>query len=267
MKIAITAAPSKIQYFVNQAYVNYVKQSGFEPILVTEHNDPAMIAALCDGLLLPGGIDLDPIYYGENNLWCEGSQPSRDEFERKMMRAFADENKKIFGICRGFQLIAREFLRVNGNHAEAQILNFSQNVSGHTATGTLEVARDIPHHFVHANMSILYGNADNAYKPLAVNSMHHQAFYMGGPDLVQNVAGLRVLAFTQLGLAAKSKKLPATKKGGLEKKVDMTGFIIEAIDIPAWNCRGVQWHPEELMDTALLNSFFNEGNLEQAIGA
>ena len=64
------------------------------------------LAQLCDGLLLSGGVDLDPMLYGEARL-NDTVQivPERDEFELALFRAFWEQGKPIFGICRGCQLI------------------------------------------------------------------------------------------------------------------------------------------------------------------
>lgn len=64
------------------------------------------LAELCDGLLLSGGADLDPCYYGEEILNDTVKiRPERDAFEPALFRAFFDAGKPIFGICRGCQLI------------------------------------------------------------------------------------------------------------------------------------------------------------------
>ena len=64
------------------------------------------LAELCDGLLLSGGADLDPCYYGEEILNNTVKiRPERDAFELALFRAFFDAGKPIFGICRGCQLI------------------------------------------------------------------------------------------------------------------------------------------------------------------
>jgi putative glutamine amidotransferase len=63
MRIGIPMSESNTQYYINQAYVSYVVESGMSPVLITPGNNVAEILELCDGLLLPGGIDLDPTYY------------------------------------------------------------------------------------------------------------------------------------------------------------------------------------------------------------
>ena len=58
-----------------------------------------------DGLLLPGGGDINPVSYCEEN---HGSFPVEmwvDELQFRMLRDFLQLEKPVFGICRGLQLI------------------------------------------------------------------------------------------------------------------------------------------------------------------
>src|SRR5690606_7566067 len=60
-----------------------------------------------DGLLLTGGWDIDPSYYGEEpKLGLGDIAPSRDETEMAITKAFLEKGKPILGICRGHQLLA-----------------------------------------------------------------------------------------------------------------------------------------------------------------
>ncbi len=61
---------------------------------------------LCDGLLFTGGHDVNPELYGQRPLaQCGTLCPARDRLEEHLFhRAFTD-NKPVFGICRGIQLI------------------------------------------------------------------------------------------------------------------------------------------------------------------
>ena len=64
------------------------------------------MAQLCDGLLLSGGVDLDPALYGEVPINDTVQViPQRDAFELALFRAFWERGKPILGICRGCQLI------------------------------------------------------------------------------------------------------------------------------------------------------------------
>ena len=58
-----------------------------------------------DGLLLAGGGDVDPAFYGEENTASNGIDRVRDEAELQLCERFADQGKPILGICRGHQLL------------------------------------------------------------------------------------------------------------------------------------------------------------------
>ena len=90
---------------LHDTYSNAVYRAGGLP-LPTCAVGAEELAELCDGLLLSGGVDLDPALYGEAILndtvkIC----PERDVFELALFRAFYQRGKPIFGICRGCQLI------------------------------------------------------------------------------------------------------------------------------------------------------------------
>ncbi len=251
MKVAITASQSKTQFYINQAYVQYVQTAGFEPILVTPLSDINTIANDCDFLLLPGGIDVDPIYYEEDNLNSQSVDPLKDMFERDVLHTFINKHKKVLGICRGFQLIVREYMLYKKEISK--FTDFLQHIPYHNqCASSLSAARTNKIHNLTVNTNILYNDVDHKFKfkTMFVNSMHHQCLYLINKPLSYNLNGMELVALTKYGLEAKNK-----------------GFIIEAINIPLWKCRGVQWHPEELMDVKLLQSFFLEHkNVAQAGG-
>lgn len=61
---------------------------------------------LFDGLIIPGGPDVDPTLFGEEPKWKIGrTNYKRDLFELELFQAFYKAGKPIFGICRGCQLI------------------------------------------------------------------------------------------------------------------------------------------------------------------
>ena len=51
----------------NAAYIKWVTNAGYTPILVPMEANINDIVKISDGLLLAGGIDIDPIYYGYDN--------------------------------------------------------------------------------------------------------------------------------------------------------------------------------------------------------
>lgn len=286
LKIGITMGVSNTQYMINQAYVNYVREAGYQPILITPCELDRMnlgfsleyygdniaedieipfdiayyktMAEMCDGLLLPGGIDVDPIYYGEHNYASHGTKPEQDDFERKVFYSFKELNKPVMGICRGCQFIIREFLDSEDN---SKMYNddlwYWQHINGHSLARDREVKRSTPTHYVNIkrglyNQEHRYGDIEDY---IAVNSMHHQALVWDIKKAKKNSKKDR--ANKQFRIGKRFEALALTRFG-IDKK-DKTTFVIEAFRIDVWQggkIMGVQWHPEELKDYALINNFF-----------
>lgn len=59
----------------------------------------------CNGLLLAGGDDMDPSFFGQPNLGSKDIDLDRDRAELALAKAFADAGKPILGICRGHQVL------------------------------------------------------------------------------------------------------------------------------------------------------------------
>ena len=63
-------------------------------------------ALTCDGLLLPGGGDMDPQFYGQERIpACGEPNLLRDAAEPPLLRAFLAADKPVLGICRGIQVM------------------------------------------------------------------------------------------------------------------------------------------------------------------
>ena len=63
-------------------------------------------ALTCDGLLLPGGGDMDPKIYGQARIpACGEPNLLRDAAEPLLLRAFLAADKPVLGICRGIQVM------------------------------------------------------------------------------------------------------------------------------------------------------------------
>src|ERR687894_3178287 len=59
-----------------------------------------------DGLLLCGGSDLDPAYYGEKPIpELDVTLPVRDTFEMALVEQALKRGVPVFGICRGLQVL------------------------------------------------------------------------------------------------------------------------------------------------------------------
>lgn len=58
-----------------------------------------------DGLLLPGGGDIDPRLFGQLSSGTGFFDPVLDRIQLAILRAFVWEQKPVLGICKGMQLI------------------------------------------------------------------------------------------------------------------------------------------------------------------
>lgn len=59
----------------------------------------------CDFLLLPGGGDLEPWRYGQENTASRSLEPERDAAELALIDLFLNLGKPVFGVCRGMQTL------------------------------------------------------------------------------------------------------------------------------------------------------------------
>lgn len=116
----------------------------------------------CDGLLLPGGGDLDPALYGQAPQGGDPPEPERDRRELALCRRFLAEEKPILGICRGAQVIAAA---LGGS--------LLQRIEGHDRLDGADRLHD----------TRTAGLLLRLYGPEAVvNSAHHQAVDRLPPD-------------------------------------------------------------------------------------
>ena len=88
-------------------YVAGVAQAGGVPVVLPPFAEAAgeMVRGI-DGLLLSGGSDLDPKFYGEDALpELDVTLPERDEFEMALLGHALKRGIPVFGICRGLQVL------------------------------------------------------------------------------------------------------------------------------------------------------------------
>ena len=90
-------------------YTNSVYDAGGLPFIIPQIDDSALIheyAEQIDGLLIPGGIDVNPLMYHENPLPKLGKvDKTYDEWQLHFLEAFVETRKPVLGICRGVQIM------------------------------------------------------------------------------------------------------------------------------------------------------------------
>ena len=180
--------------------------------LLEHEEDLRPIYDRLDGILIPGGADVDPSIYGEaRHECCEVSDPPRDRVELQLIRWALEEGKPVLGICRGIQLIN---LAAGGSLYQDLAAQLEGSVKHDYFPGQ-GFARDALTHEVTVEEGSRLAGVFGAGR-LRVNSMHHQAINRLGDGLV---------------VSARS-----TDDG-----------VIEAVEVPSHPFMvGVQWHPEAL---------------------
>src|SRR5690606_3416071 len=72
----------------------------------TDNPYPEEILKLCDGFLITGGNDIDPMYFGEVNEGLSKKViPALDVLDKMIVEHAKETNKPLLGICRGHQAI------------------------------------------------------------------------------------------------------------------------------------------------------------------
>ena len=122
----------------------------------------------CDGLLMPGGVDIEPSRYGQQkSTQCGKTDPARDRAEWKILEAFLPTGKPILCICRGVQMLNV----FQGGTLHQHIPNHSDFKSRSRGYHNVQLVTG----------SILEQIFDDPQ--LSVNSLHHQAIDIPGKHL------------------------------------------------------------------------------------
>lgn len=147
----LLSAKGKQQYYADAI-------AGVGAVAITEY--PPKIDTGYDGLILCGGGDIDPKFYGEPVDGSKYIDEERDSLEFALLKAYVEAGKPVFGICRGFQVINVYF----GGSMHQDIPE--------SALHSAKEPPDASHSVTAAADSILgklYGTS------FRVNSSHHQA--------------------------------------------------------------------------------------------
>jgi putative glutamine amidotransferase len=96
-------APAKLQ--LNWNYAQCVADAGGIPVIIPPQADPDQILDVVDGILIPGGNDIDASNWGEeNHPEVKPIEESRFNIEKELMLR-AGRDLPVLGICYGCQLI------------------------------------------------------------------------------------------------------------------------------------------------------------------
>ncbi|MGI6768637.1 MAG: type 1 glutamine amidotransferase [Bacilli bacterium] len=156
-------AGGKIKEFVNQVYLNALKKYNFEPLLLTTENIKTKeLFKFCDGFIIPGGDDLNPVYFDEEDTGLSKEiNPEVDLIDQITVDYAKTHKIPLLGICRGIQAI-NVFLG-----------------------GSLyqDIGKDHKH-IISDHKVVTYPNRFLKFKEtIAVNSYHHQAIKKLAPEL------------------------------------------------------------------------------------
>ena len=166
-------------------YLNALRHLNVEPILVFEPVDPKDF----DGLLLPGGDDINPKYYHQDNQGSEDIDDALDELQFEVLDRFVKAKKPIMGICRGHQVLNVYF---NGT--------LIQDIKEKKQHKQIERGVDNINNIISEDNSFIY---DIYGKNFKTNSSHHQAVDKVGENL-------KIAAYSDDGIveALEHKTLP-----------------------------------------------------------
>lgn len=217
-------------YGLMPSYTEAIVAGGGVPLLIPLGLSTEELQAVLDridGLVLPGGGDVEPgVYGGQRHATLWGIDPERDRTELFMSRMAVRQQKPILAICRGIQV----FNVALGGTLWEDIGSLVPGAIRHDAPD------DRPRSYL-AHSVKLEGDSLLARHlgrgQHQVNSIHHQA--------IQELASELVVTATA------------------------PDAIIEGVEVPGHPFAiGVQWHPENLVadDPAMLALF--EGLVEAA---
>jgi putative glutamine amidotransferase len=210
-------------------YVESIRRAGAEVVELTQDDAPEGVVTRVDGLLLPGGGDVDPALYGaQPHASFVAAEPGRDAYEIALVRAALAADLPLLAICRGMQVL-------NVACGGDLVQDIPTEVNGALSHAVAEPRYALAHEVwvtPTSRFAALMQEELEDGESCQVNSRHHQAVRHVGE-------GLEVVATAPDG-------------------------VIEALERPAGRfCLAVQWHPENFWRTGEFRPLF-EGFVDAA---
>ncbi len=220
--LAIPRGEKPPRFGINQAYVAALVRAGCAPVLIPLLEDDNVLLAIferLDGIVFPGGADVAPAEYGEEQLPdINVVETARDSTELRLARWAYEASLPMLGICRGQQLLN---VALGGTLYQDLLIQGATDVDHSDRDGRARSA--LMHRVALEPDSRLAQLIDET--TVEVNSLHHQA--------IKSVAqALTVTGWSEDGV------IEAVEAGDAR-------FLI-----------AVQWHPEELTDLPWVSRLF-----------
>ena len=218
-QIAVTAGPDDLKR--DRPFEKYrlaVERAGGEPVPVGNlpRGDVAKVLAKYDGLVIPGGPDIDPSTYGGRpHPAVQASHPDRDSLELEAARYAKRSGLPTLAICRGMQVVNVALGGTLYEDIDDQFEASNGLKLRHRQTPDWSRTETTHHVDVVANSRLASIVGASA---VATNTLHHQAVRRIAHDL----------------------EPVARARDGIVEALELRGehpFFL-----------AVQWHPEELID-------------------
>lgn len=155
-----------ISDYAHQGYYQAIRRAGGEPVII-KPDTPLSVFDKCKGLVIPGGRDVDPSWYGEEpHYMTQISDIGRDALEIALIRRAMKYDMPVLGVCRGHQLL--------NVATDGSLIQHIGNHGSHT------------HPVYISSQSRLMGfiAKDMGEELFRVNSLHHQAVNMPGKNMM-----------------------------------------------------------------------------------
>lgn len=177
--LKIATLLGKVKIPSDDEYIEAITKSGGNPI-VFRPGDPLEFAEIT-GILLSGGGDVHPKFYGEEKeSFCDEPDEERDLFEFQALRHFLSSKKPVFAICRGIQVLnvaMRGTLYQDLAHQIVNGLHSSHKDQNHLTREEKRGLRHLVKIKPDSLLSVYWG------EEIEVNSRHHQAIKQLAPAL------------------------------------------------------------------------------------